>query len=190
MTELLKGIDMDIKKGITYIAFGFLFTLVNINLTVNGATLNITPDFVGWILMFFAFDKLNGYMEGKDYMKWIALILAIMTGVIWICGLVKPELNIEIVKTIVSVLEVAYMFVLFGILEKIARDHAPAFEKNISILKIVNLVLYIAFFVTALLAAQDQETYAMLAFVFGTAMLVSAIITAVTLIKFSIAIEN
>ena len=181
---------MDIKKGISYIAFGFLFTLVNINLQLNGGSLNITPDFIGWILMFFAFDKLGSYVGGKGYMKWIALVLAIATGVVWVCGIAKPELDLDIIKTVVSFVSMGYMFILFGILEGIARDHAPSFEKNISMLKIVNLVLYIAFFVTAMLAARDMNTFAMPAFILGAAALIAAIITAVTLIKFGIAIED
>lgn len=180
---------MDIRKGISYIAFGFLFTLVNINLNINNTSLNITPDFVGFILMFFAFDKLGHYVEDKGYLKWIALILAILTGVIWVYGLVKPDLNIDIITTIVSFMGVVFMFVLFGVLEKIARDHAPTYEKNISMLKIVNLVLYIGFLASALLMARD-ENFAMLAFVFGTAALISAIITAITLMKFRIMIED
>ena len=104
---------MDIKKGISYIAFGFLFTLLNINLNFNGTSINITPDFVGWILMFLAFDHLGQYVENKGYLKWIALILAILTGVIWVYGLVKPELSIDTVKTVVSFAGVVFMFILF-----------------------------------------------------------------------------
>ncbi len=181
---------MDIKKGISYIAFGFLFALVNINLNFNGGSLNVTPDFVGWILMFFAFDRLGHYVEDKTYLKWAALILAILTGVIWVYGLAKPELDIGIVKTIVSFVQAAFMFILFGVLEQIARDHAPLYEKNISMLKIVNLVLYVCFAVSALLMTKDQNTFAMLAFVFGTGALISAIITAVTLLKFRVMIED
>ena len=128
---------MDIKKGISYIAFGFLFTLLNINLNFNGTSINITPDFVGWILMFLAFDHLGQYVENKGYLKWIALILAILTGVIWVYGLVKPELSIDTVKTVVSFAGVVFMFILFGVLEEVARDKAPIYVKNISMLKIL-----------------------------------------------------
>ncbi len=181
---------MDIKKGISYIAFGFLFTLLNINLNFNGTSINIMPDFVGWILMFLAFDHLGQYVENKGYLKWIALILAILTGVIWVYGLVKPELSIDTVKMVVSFASVVFMFVLFGVLEEVARDKAPIYVKNISMLKIVNLVLYVAFFVTALLMTKDKNTFALLAFVFGTGALIAAIITAVTLLKFRLAIEG
>ena len=181
---------MDIKKGISYIAFGFLFTLLNINLTLNGSSINIMPDFVGWILMFLAFDHLGHYVENKAYLKWVALILAILTGIIWVYGLIKPDLNIDIVKMVVSFVSVVFMFILFGVLEEVARDKAPIYAKNISMLKIVNLVLYVAFFVTALLMTKDKDIFAMLAFLFGSGALVAAIITAVTLLKFRLVIED
>ena len=83
---------MNIKKGLSYVAFGFLFTLVNFNLTLNGGTLNVMPDFVGWILFFLAFDKLGTYISDKKYMKWISLILAVVTAALWILGMAKPEI--------------------------------------------------------------------------------------------------
>ena len=43
---------MDLRKGLSYVAFGFLFTLINFNLTVNGQAISITPNFIGWILFF------------------------------------------------------------------------------------------------------------------------------------------
>jgi hypothetical protein len=57
-------------------------------------------------------------------------------------------------------------------------------------LKIVNLVLYVCFFVSALLMTKNQNAFAMMAFVFGTGALISAIITAVTLLKFRVMVED
>ena len=65
-------------------AFGFLFTLINLNLTLNGKTLNITPDFIGWILFFLAFDRLGSYVKGKEYLKWMSLVLAILSAALWV----------------------------------------------------------------------------------------------------------
>ena len=73
------GNAMDLKKALTYVAIGFLFTLINLNITIGTITINFTPDFVGWILFFLAFDKLGSYVEGKTYLKWMALVLAIIS---------------------------------------------------------------------------------------------------------------
>ena len=60
---------MNLRKGLTLIAFGFLFTLIDLNLTLNGKTLNVTPDFIGWILMYLAIDNLGDYADRKPILK-------------------------------------------------------------------------------------------------------------------------
>ena len=175
---------MNLKQGLTFVAFGFLFTLVNLNITLNGSTLNIMPDFIGWILFFLAFDKLGKYVEDKRYLKWIALILTIATAVLWIFDIAEPAFSIGFLKTIVTVVSTAYMFILFGSLEKIAHDYESASETTLHMLKILNLVLSISFIVLALLAGYvSLENYALLAALAGTAALVAAIITAIVLFK-------
>ena len=74
----MEGLSMNIKKGISYVAFGFLFTLVNFNLTINSVSICVTPDFIGWLLFFLAFDKLGTYISDKSYMKWNALVMSLI----------------------------------------------------------------------------------------------------------------
>ena len=174
---------MDIRKGISYVAFGFLFTLVNFNLTMNGLSINITPDFVGWILLFLAHDKLGTYVENKAYLKWMALILAIFSATLTLLGYVSPGLNVSLFKSMLAVISVVYMFILFGVLEKIAADNNTSQAKTISILKILNLALYVAFVVCVLLTTQNLEVFATLSLVFGAAAIISAIFTVVVLFK-------
>ena len=173
---------MDIKKGLSYVAFGFLFTLVNINLNMNGGSLNITPDFIGWILFFLAFDKLGTYISDKKYMKWIALVLAVVTAALWILEMAKPELNVDIFTTLAAVVSVVYMFILFGVLENIARDYRSSRADTVKILKILNLVLYLAFLGISLFYLYNKSAYTVAAAAFtGIAALVAAIFTAFVL---------
>lgn len=177
---------MDIKKGIKYIAIGFLFTLVNLNLTFSDVAINFTPDFVGWILFYLAFDKLGTYAEDKQYLKWTSLVLAIFYAVIWIFGIVKPDVNIDLLEDIVSIVSVVYTFILFGILEKIAHDHAPLKEKTLRVLKYINVIFYAAFLICGLITVYSKsEMMAVPTMVFGVACLVAAVITCLTLFKLS-----
>ena len=181
---------MDVKKALSYIAFGFFFTLVNINMIINGTSINITPDFVGWILMFLSFDKLGSYVEGKVYLKWISLILAVVTGAIWILSLALPNQDLSIVSSLIGLVSLVYTFNLFGVLEKICQDYGSSYGKTISTLKILNIVLYVLFVVFALLATKNLETFGMLSLVFGVGALVCAIITCVVLFKLRKEINN
>ena len=173
---------MDIKKGLSYVAFGFLFTLVNFNLTLNGGTVNVMPDFVGWILFFLAFDKLGTYISDKKYMKWISLILAVVTAALWILGMAKPELDVDVFNTLAAVVSAVYMFILFGVLENIARDYKSSRAETIRMLKILNLVLYVAFMVLALAYYfVKEDALAVITAFIGITMLVAAIFTAFVL---------
>ena len=181
-----------LKKGISLIAFGFLFTLVNINLTMNGSKLNVTPDFVGWILFYIAFDKLGAYTDGKSWLKWSALVLAIVTGAFWVLDFARPDLDPGIVKTIVTVFCAVWSFVFFGVLERIALDHHSAHAGTIRTLKYVNAVAYAAFvflgllggYAGAYIGSGSAVAVSGIAAVVGVVALVAAIVTAVVLFRF------
>lgn len=176
---------MNIKKGISLIAFGFAFVLVNLTLTLNGRSICVTPDFVGWILFFMSFDLLGSYIADKAYMKWISLILAIVTGAIWMLKITAPEMNTSILTTAVTVVSVFYMYVLFNVLEMVAHDHAPQREATIRMLKILYLVMYVLFVVFSMLTlASQNENLALLAGLVGAVTLVCAIVIALVLFRF------
>lgn len=176
---------MDLKKGLSYVAFGFLFTLVNLNLTLNGGTLNVMPDFVGWILFFLAVGCLGSYAAGKGYLKGLALLLAVITFFTWIVAIVSPELDLSGWNMIPNLLAAVYMFILFGILEQIARDYGSPLESRIRTLKILNLALYLGLTALGLLGllGKGLELLAMLIIAVGVAALIAAIVTCVTLFK-------
>ena len=144
---------MKLRKAISLVAFGFLFIFVNFNLTVNGTSINIMPEFIGWILMFLAFTPLDTYMEGKRYMQWIPMILAVLTCVFWIISTFKPELEsptLSVVKSILNIVSAIYWFIMFTILEKVADDCGSTKGSTLRIIKIFSLVLYVIVSIIAL----------------------------------------
>ncbi len=175
----------DLKKGISYVAFGFLFTLVNINLNFNSGTLNITPDWIGWILFFFAYVLLGEYVAGKPYLRWVPLVMVILTGAAWILKMARPELDAGILTTVTGVVSAAYMFILFGVLETIGSDYDSHHTETIRTLKYVNLAVYVLTLVLALIVSVSGSTaVAGLFLIAGVIMLVAAIVTLVVLLKF------
>ena len=175
----------DLKKGISYVAFGFLFTLVNVNLNFQSGTLNIAPDWIGWILFFFAYALLGEYVAGKPYLRWVPLVMVILTGAVWILNLAKPELDISILTLITGIISAAYMFVLFGVLETIGRDYDSWHTETIRTLKFVNLIAYLVSLLFILLARVTASAAVAGAFlIVGVVMIVAAIVTLVVLLKF------
>lgn len=171
---------MNLKKAISYAAFGFFFILVNINLSLSGGTINITPNFVGWILMFLAFVPFGTYMEGKAYMHWLPLVMAVFTGALWLLSIAEPGLEsplITVLQFILNIVELVYIFTLFGILEKVADDCGSARGSNLGVIKILMLILYLVVTLFALLVQYTGSTaLATVVLVCGLALLVVMII--------------
>ena len=186
--HLQKGSSsMHLKKGLSFIAFGFLFVLVNLNLTISHSlpAINLMPDFVGWILFFLAFGALGSYMEGRGILKWIPFVLIFVTGVLWLVQIFMPEQNFGMFKVPVNILTAVYMFLLFGVLERIARDFGSVHESTLRVLKYLSLGLYIALNLLSLLLLAgyvSAETAALPVLVMGAAILVAALITLVILL--------
>lgn len=127
---------MNIQKALSFIAFGFLFTLLNININ----SINFTPSFIGWILLFLAYDNLGTYTEGKVWLKWTSLALGVLSLVIWILGLTKPEFSTRVLDAVLSAASAVYLYFLLGILENVADDYGSGLSRKLHTVKLVNLV--------------------------------------------------
>lgn len=183
---------MNIKKGLSFVAFGFLIILVNLNLTLNGHTVNVTPDFIGWLLLFFAHDKFGVYTQDKGYLKWVSLILAILTGAFWVLDLAGFDADITIFEAVANIVAAAYMYILFSILESVARDYGSENESTIRMLKIINLALFVILAVMGMFAEKgiSSNLYLGAFAVIGAAALIAAVVTAVTLFRLKGEIDN
>ena len=175
---------MDIKKGLSLTAFGFAFVLINFNLTLDGATLNVTPDFIGWIMLTIAVDRLGTYTDGKKYLKIVALIMVVLSASLWVLQILKTGYDLSLVQTVSNVVSAVFMFIFFGCLEAVARDFESPRESTIRTLKILTLALNIAIVaVVPLHRAMPLESFAAVFGVLGVIAIVTAIVTIVVLFK-------
>ena len=175
---------MSIKKGMSLIAFGFLFTLVNINLNFGDKSVNIIPDCVGWILLYLSLDEIGKYAEGKAYLKWCTLALTVITGARWIYDFIFPYNPLSVLSGIISVVEAITIFTLLGIVEKIAVDYGSRKAETIHILKYFSLAgIVIIGLVEIFGTLANLRNLVLVVTALGVVMLVTAIIIAVTLFQ-------
>lgn len=135
--------DENIKKGISYTAIGFLFTLVNINLNFGGAIVNIMPSFVGWILLLLAIGKLGTYTEGKPYLKWIAIAGIVVSAVEFALGIVMPDTKLWYVTAAMNLISVAFIFGYFESLAALALDIGSVYGDTLNILRWLHAAFYL-----------------------------------------------
>ena len=173
---------MDLKKGLSLVAFGFLFTVVNLNLTLNGTTVNVMPEFIGWLLIFLACFKLGSCTADRPYLKWLALALAMLHAVAWGCAIPKPELDLGPLANIYTVLSAVCMFFLLEALEKLARDLGSPRERALSVLKILDPALLLGFLAAGLAGGYTgSESLSLLTVLLGIAALIAPVVTAIVL---------
>ena len=181
---------MDIRKTIRLIAVGFIFTLVNINITFNQTQVNIMPDFIGWALITIACFNLGDYVKGKPFYSAGATLMTVFEFVIMIVSLLYPKYDLGIYKTAVSLLAMIYIFLLLTLLEKIGRDKGYNDTASIRILKYVYVIVFLIFQALTLAASYlPASVITILLSISGLAALVTAIATAYVLIKMSILIQ-
>ena len=133
-----------LRKGLTLTVFGFLFVLFGFRLTVDQVSVDLFPDFVGWFLLFLACTPLEPYTSEKPYLKWLMLGLAFYNCFDWYADLFQPGLSLGLFPLIPLILAVICAFMMFGILERIARDYKCSDRAaTIRKLKIWHLALFI-----------------------------------------------
>lgn len=97
---------MDLKKGLTRIAWACFLILFdfNINLTDMNLPIDILPNFVGWILIFFAVDYLGSYITNNSFVKWTAIGMVVFSILEWYTGPEAQEKENDVFYTVTSVL--------------------------------------------------------------------------------------
>ena len=63
--------------------WGFFFVFINFNLSVNAHTLNLLPDFVGYILLYQAAGALAEESGRFRKLRPFTLAMAVYTGILW-----------------------------------------------------------------------------------------------------------
>lgn len=175
---------MKLRKGLSFVAFGFLFTLVDFNLEFSETvTVNLFPDFVGWLLFLLAWPLLTPYTDDQPVLRWLPLLMLVYTAVDWLAKLVGSPMQLGI-GLLPALLELVYLYLLFGCLIQIAKEHAPALEPRLGTLRILNLALAAAVYLLGLLAyAAESGLFGLLVVAGSVAALVAAVYTCVTLFQ-------
>ena len=175
---------MDTQKGVRRAAVGFLFTLVNININFGDSVLDLMPDFVGWILLTMACDLLADYLRNETWLRPLAIGLAVLHTVRWVCALIPAE--IAVVNLLAGIGAAVFMFFFFGGLERIAQERGSQRLTTLTTLKYLNAIVYILLALFGMLAGRiDLGILAVAVVVLGVVALIAAICTAVVLFGFS-----
>lgn len=101
---------------------GFFFLLLRVPLRFGGVTLDLLPDFAGYLLIFFGTAGLVSGSRAVSKVRFFLLILAVCTGAIWLTDLAGIGLEAGWILLLREVFEIAAAlvtarFVIAGVAE-------------------------------------------------------------------------
>lgn len=98
------------------IAVGLIFSLLNLNVVILGKTISLTPDFIGYFLIFRYFYNLKKNDKRNNTIKLLSISLSLYNFTMFIANIFG--FKVGIVDVIINILSVAIMFVLFYLITK------------------------------------------------------------------------
>ena len=176
---------MELKKRIRLIAVGFIFTLININVNTGRMTINIMPDFLGWLIIAIACAKKDENMKNPMYTIG-AVILSLCEAALLVYRIVYPKRDIALYTSAISFISLIYVFPLLTRIEKIAKKNGYDKVSSLRILKYLYTITYIL--TIALGLAQNllpADLLAILLTICGLIVLAVAVLTIVVLFGMS-----
>ena len=82
--------------------WGFFFIFLNFSLNFNGASLQLLPDWLGFILLYLACGELLGESEMFQKPRPFCVGLAIYTGILWLLDLLGIGADLGIFSWILA----------------------------------------------------------------------------------------
>ncbi len=102
--------------------FGFLLIFINFNLTINGHTINIFPEWAGYCLMYSGLNDLANEGEHFALARPWCLAMVVYSGVLWLVEIFFGSVKLGIIGTILSVVAtLVSIYVSYLILQGIAE---------------------------------------------------------------------
>lgn len=130
-----------LADSVKLIAYGYLLLHLNFNL----GTLNVLPNWLGYILILRALPALGEYEPSALLLRPLGILLALWEGVLWTVDLVGSSLTGYLFTVIATVIELYFHFQLLTNLADIAESCNCPEHKRILTLRTVRTVLITLF---------------------------------------------
>ncbi|MBQ8893271.1 MAG: hypothetical protein IJ043_02550 [Clostridia bacterium] len=109
-------------NAIKYIAGGYLFLHLNINL----GTLNLLPGWAGYLLIYRALEPLGEEQPSARLLKPLAILLGVWEGLQWLLTLLNVQAEFWILELIAGAIGLYFHFQLLTDLAAVAEQHGWA----------------------------------------------------------------
>jgi len=177
----------DYTQAVRNIAWGNIMLLLNINLGINGNTVDFLPGWLGYLLFYNAIVAIGTVNRQTSLLKPLAILLGVTEAVLWTADLLGLTFNLPVISMIKSVLKMYFMFQLLTDIRDIAQSHNSRYTGSIratrALITVCDSFIYTAGYISDLLL---HNTIVMIVFgVTGVIMALATVYQAVILFRYA-----
>ncbi|WP_343210348.1 hypothetical protein [Anaerolentibacter hominis] len=133
------------KKTFMKLIVAMLLIHLDFNIGLGGASLDILPNFIGYILIFLALCDFEKLSSGFRKFKPVCIVLICYSAVTWVV-----PINIYLVHAIVYFINVAFWFMLLAGISALCRQSGLTARANtLAGIRNFYCIFQICFFITA-----------------------------------------
>lgn len=152
-------------NAIRMVAKGYLFILLNFNIE----TLNLIPNWIGYIMFYKSIEGISEYDESVRLLKPLTLILGIYHFFDWVIVALGFNLDIYIINVFVNIIGLYFDFQLLTNIADIAKSHGCSQYYNIYLLRNIKTILF-----TLLVLPIDWNQYTVIVIILSVVTLIIA----------------
>ncbi len=170
----------NLYKGVSKIAWGFIFILININIVF----VDILPDFVGYIFMIYGINKLKDECKTISLLKPLGIFLAVWNAASLILNFTEAIILISYISSIISIISIYFTFQLLtecSLLASRYQDSSENLDKTILIRRNINTVCITLMNVSTLITLRlPDEFHEIAVYIPGAFAVISLIVLLMT----------
>ena len=178
-TGTLKSAD-NLASAVGAVGRAYIFIYLNINL----GTLDILPDWLGYVFILGALPMLSLWEESMGLLRNIGILLAVYEGIEWVMKLLGSQADIPVVSLLAGIIGLYFHFQLLTDLASIASEYGLE-ERKASLLKLrtANTVLQTIAILTMQLSARFEAAWPALVMAFVVVILTIMIAVSIYSLK-------
>lgn len=171
-------------KGLNLLTIGLVFAIINLNITIGNTVVNFTPDWIGYVIMYFAVINLCDNNAKYKWLPYLLLALSLCSIALWILEILKVNIDTYIIEMIwIAMQDLAIFFVLSLLSEKAGEIRSP-YAKRFVLVRNIILVSMILTLIGTFLTQYNEKISVVLVLIFGTVVLISVIVAIVMIFLF------
>lgn len=178
------------NKAFDYTAIGLLLIVLNINIDFGAFRLNIIPNWIGFVFMFFALKEFEDEDHRYLFFKIMTIIATLYSVAEWIVEILGNPIELAQYGFVFSLIQLLVIFAVTGIVIRIAASEGSLYEQKLNMIRTVLVLGFVLTLISSILTYYLDEMFALAETVSGAVVLICAVIMIVMVYRFKNELGN